>query len=227
MKKLLITFVVLVLSSTAFSGETKYKDMPTGINSSLEAILNQYTQKSKKSLPYFNKQFETQKGRTFYIVTRIYQNEFYEQVFVKLSTIRNDFYIGSIASEPMGRVAFKSGDSITVATNKVVDWLIVNADGTEEGSLLGKALDLAQVGQSAFICEMTPKEGVFASFKVVSVINPYTRQEIIEIVPQDVLEKVAAMLVKTHGGKPSQDDKAKYTYTIVRFPGWDIVDEHE
>jgi uncharacterized protein YegJ (DUF2314 family) len=225
MKKILIAFAILALSSTAYSGDTHYEDMPIAIDTSFEALLDQYVQKAKMSLQYFDEQFEKPGDRTFYIVTRIYKNELYEQVFVKLGSIHEEVYVGLIVSEPMGKVDFKKGEIIQVSTEDVVDWCIVNPDGTEEGNLLGKAADLSKSRVCAFISKMTPKDGVFTTFEVVSVLNPNTEQEIIEIVPQDVLDKVSAFLMKSRGGKPSKDNKEKYIYTIVSFPGWEILSD--
>ncbi|MBB5211958.1 DUF2314 domain-containing protein [Microbulbifer hydrolyticus] len=224
MNKLLPIIFFLLSSTLSLAGETNYGDMPTGIDQSVRRILDKHEEKSRSELPYFNGELENREGRTFYVVTRLHQGEFYEQVYVKVSNIKDGAYKGTIASEPMGRVDFNSGDVIEVVNNKVVDWLIVNPDGTEEGNLQGKTLDLFQVGHAAFISRMTPKNGKFSHFEVVSVLNPYTKQEIIDVVPVEIKQKVANYLSKTLGGSASEDGKEKYTYTFLRFPSWDIVE---
>ena len=224
MNKLFLLIVFLLSSILSFAGETNYIDRPTSIDQNIRRILDKHEETSRSELPYFNNQFNNRKGRTFYVVTRLHEGEYYEQVFVKITDINVDRYTGTIASEPMGKVKFKSGDTIEVDTNKVVDWLIVNTDGTEEGNLQGKTLDLYQAGQAVFISKMIPKNGKFASFEVVSVLNPHTKQEIIEIVPNEVKQNVAKYLLKTIGGSVSEDGKEKYTYTILHFPDWSIVE---
>lgn len=227
MNRLLLAVAYLLSTTVSMAGETNYEDMPTGINQEVRQILDKHEETSRSGLPYFNGEFRSGNVRTFYVVTRLYQGEFYEQVFVKVSEINGGYYKGAIASEPMGKVDFKSGDAIEVGASKVVDWLIVNADGTEEGNLQGKTLDLFQVGQAAFISKMIPENGKFAHFEVVSVLNPHTKQEIIDIVPAEVKQKVVNYLVKTIGGSVSEDDKEKYTYSLLRFPNWDIVESEE
>lgn len=217
--------LILLLSSVAYAGETQYKDMPTSsIDNVFIQVLEQYSEQSKSRLAHFNQQFQSKEGRTFYVVSKIYQGDIFEQVFILLNDITDDSYLGTIANNPMGKVDFKAGDAIEVKTKDVVDWVIVNTDGSEEGNLQGKALDLIQVGHGAFISKMTPKDGVLSEFEVISVLNPYTKQEIIDIVPQSVLDNVANKVKLIHGKKPSAGDKEQYTYTIVRFPGWEIID---
>jgi len=225
MKKTIYAVLILVAASLSYAAESRYKDRPTGIDATLEKFLSQYIEQARDGLPYFNKKFESQDDKSFYVITRIYEGEIYEQIFVRLKEIRKGSYEGEIASDPMGQVKFNSGDAIEVKVEDVVDWLIVNEDDTEEGNLQGKAADLIQVGYAVFFVALVPVDGKYSSFDIVSVQNPQTQQEVIEIVPQQILDDIEKKVAATHAGKPAESDEASYTYHVVSFPGWEIVDD--
>lgn len=222
-----VLFLLLLVSTLVSAGDSKYQDMPAGINADMKPLLDGYEVQARDTLGHFNKRFSAGSKGTYYVVTKLYEGSFYEQIFVKLRKIEGGLYKGVIASTPMGKVKFKSGDSLEVKAGDITDWLIVLPDGKEEGNLQGKAIDLFQVGKAAFISKMTPKDGKFESFAVVSVLNPHTKQEVIDIVPEKVKEEVASYLAKKLGGSQSADNKDKYTYTFVNFPEWNIVDDEK
>jgi uncharacterized protein YegJ (DUF2314 family) len=219
--KYIVFFIFLIFSGTS-SADSNYKDSPVNIDSDMQVILSAYEEQARNTLDVFNKEFSENDQNIFYVTTRIYQDENFEQIFVRLVSIKGGVYEGVIASSPLGKVDFKSGDKISVKSADVLDWLIVLPDGEERGNLQGKALDLIQVGKAAVITRMTPKDGKYTSFTVVSVLNPQTKQEVIEILPQDVKAKIENYLATKNANLVPEDDKEKYTYIFVRFPGWQI-----
>jgi uncharacterized protein YegJ (DUF2314 family) len=215
-------YLSLALFVSTVLAETKYEDQPFSVTQSTLDLLSPYEKKAKETLPYFESQLSHPKGRIFYVVTRLYHGDKHEQIFVKIEHIEKSKFIGTIASSPIGEIEFSEGDSIQVSRDKVVDWLIVNSDGTEEGNLQGKASDLLQIGRCAFICEMIPQDGKFEKFKVVSVLNPVTKQDVIDIAPARIIQSVEKRLKASHQGSASEDGKSKYAYLIVKFPEWEI-----
>jgi len=216
-------FLVFLLTTTAMADNLKYKDSPMTMEVKVDAILAPYTQQAKATLEIFNHKFSEKEGNIFYVITKLREDERSEQIFVKISKIEDNAYIGKIASQPLGKINFKFGDPIKVDIQDVIDWSIVKDNGEEEGNLLGKTLDLLQVGRAAFISRMIPKNGKYTSFQVVSVLNPKTKQEIIDIVPKDAIAKVETYLKEDKGDTDAEDEKEKFTYTIVQFPDWEIV----
>ncbi|AZZ93948.1 DUF2314 domain-containing protein [Hahella sp. KA22] len=228
MKKRSLLFIVFMLiSSVAYTAESesesKYKDTPTNIDLELKGLLEKYVARARETLPYFKERFHSKSEKSFYVVTKLYQGVSYEQIFVRLQEIREDVFVGVIASEPAGEIQFNSGDRIDVPSAKVVDWLIVHEDGEEEGNLQGKVMDLAQAGQAFFISKTTPRDGKYVSFEVVSVINPYTRQDVTDIVPHSAMDLITAQINDAYAGTPAENDEEQYTYTVVSFPGWKMV----
>ena len=220
-----ILVFTFIFSSLVFADDLKYKDMPTAIKPDMTNILEGYRNQSRATLDHFNERFNAKAGRVFYVVTKIHQDERFEQVFVKVKKIENKTYTGTIASEPLGKVKFKPGATIKVNLEEIEDWSIVNEDGKEDGNLQGKALDLVQAHKAAFISKVIPKEGKYISSTVVSVLNPLTKQEIIEIVPEQVLKEIDSHVMSDFSGRTPDSDKEVFTYTFVQFPEWKIVAE--
>ena len=224
MKNLLIVLALLI-HPLAISAETKYLDRPIAVPAKLNEILARYRTIARSKLEYFNKRFENDKRSSFYVTTIIREENAKETVFVKLNKIDSEMYFGEIANNSANNMKFKSGDQVTVAVDDIDDWLIVSPDGEEEGNLRGKILDLIQIGKAAFILEMLPKNGKWSEFNVVSVINPLTKQQIIEVVPQEVISNIESKIGEKLGAKVADRSDRKYVYIFAQFPGWEIISE--
>ena len=223
MKTIIYLILGILISSSAQAAESRYKDNPVKTGKELNALLSTYEAQARKTLPYFNGQLQQPGQRSFFVVTRIYQGKRYEQIFVLVDKHEPNVYAGRIASNPSGDIKFKRGDAMNVPEGDVRDWVIVNSDGTEEGNLQGKALDLYQAGQAVFTSRIRPVNGKYESAEVVSVINPKTRQEIKEIVPKDVLTAVEQEVARLYKGKEAESGKDAFVYTITKFPDWEII----
>lgn len=222
MKKVLTIILSLFTLWNLQAEDTKYEDQPLGLTADMAKLLEPYEKKAKETFHIFEKAFAEKDGSAFYLVTRIYQDDFYEQVFVRIQDRSEDVYSGIIASSPMGKVKFSEGDPIKISKDKIHDWLIVNKDGTEKGNFLGKATDLLQVGRCAFIVEMIPVDGIFENFKVVLVLNAATDQDVIDIAPESIISEAESRIAELHKGGVSEDGKSKFSYVIVKFPEWEI-----
>ncbi len=81
-------------------------------------------------------------GETFFVVVRLRDSEGrVEQAFVAVDSIHEDQIHGRIANEINAVSGFHSMQRIELSESELVDWVISMPDGTEEGNLLGKALD--------------------------------------------------------------------------------------
>ena len=189
----------------------------------METLLEPYYIKSKESLPYFNNELQKQNGRTFYIVTRIYEDKEFEQIFVLVSSHKDDIYQGTIASNPTGKIDFKYGSTVSIDKKDSYDWVIVSSDGTEEGNVIGKFIDLLQAGVVAFISKITPVEGLYSRFEVVSVLNPNTKQEIINIFSDATFTLIENEVKRLHGGKTAESENDVFVYTVAKFPSLEII----
>lgn len=223
--KIVVSVLLAVICTLNVSAESNYEDKPFSVGADLEALLNGYSQQAIKSLPHFNQELGKRVDELYYVTTRLQGEEVYEHIFVEVTSYSDGDYVGTIASEPMGRVKFSAGDDITVPAAEVTDWLIVKADGSEEGNLVGKAADLIRAGVAVVIYRMTPQAGVYTRFEVVSASNAQTKQEVLEVIPKSVVQDLQDHITSLHKDEPAPDDAPRFSYLVVEFPGWAIVQE--
>lgn len=82
------------------------------------------------------------KGQAFFLTTRIYDDDGrYEQIFVRVTNWNGSNVQGTIANELNIVRSYAYGQPINFPESAVLDWLITNPDGTEEGNYVGKLLD--------------------------------------------------------------------------------------
>ncbi len=219
----LITFGLFV--SPFLNAVYGYQDQPMGLTADGVALVASFEEQARKTLAHFDEEREAPKGRSFFVITKIYENAFFEQVYVQVESKMQEAYKGRIVSEPMGRVAFKKGAEITVQAKDVADWCIVMPNGEEEGNLTGKAMDALRAKVLVFVLSMKPENGTFAHFRVVSVNNPQTMQSVEDLVPRDVIAKVEGAARARWGMKRSDDEKEKFSPILVGFPEWNIIEK--
>jgi len=222
--KRLLTFVfslsALVLSGASFA---QYADRPAGLTAKGAAVIEAYAAKAKKTFGSFDHELQTPKGRRFFVITKIYQDKLYEQVFVEVQARTDKGYRGKIATTPTGAVKFAPGDVIDVPSEQAVDWCILLPNGEETGNVTGKALDALMGGAVGFIIEMKPEKDRFVGFKVVDVFNPKTQQKIPEIAQAEVVAAVEAEAARRFAKLVPNDDKPKFQFILTSFPAWKIL----
>ncbi len=81
-------------------------------------------------------------GFQFFVVTRLSDaSGRFEQVFVRVDRYAGTSVLGRISNDLDLLKGYHKGDKVTVPDDKVIDWVIVDPDGVEEGNLVGKYLD--------------------------------------------------------------------------------------
>lgn len=109
-----------------------------------EELINPYVQKAQTSLPEAKKRYLNglKDGQAFFLTTRIYDVDGnYEQIFVRVTKWGDSNISGTIANELNVVKNFSYGQPIQFPEAAVLDWLITNPDGSEEGNYVGKFLD--------------------------------------------------------------------------------------
>ena len=125
------------------------KDDPKNANgaeavSKFDEAIKPYVEKARKTYPEAKKRFL--KGlppkHSFFVTTRLYDDQgAFEQVFIAVKEIKDGRIKGLIWSDIMTVHGYKYGDSYSFPESDLLDWLISNPDGTEEGNFVGKFLD--------------------------------------------------------------------------------------
>lgn len=81
-------------------------------------------------------------GYKFFVVTRLKDaSGRFEQVFVRVDHYQGKKVIGRIANALKLLTNHRQGDTVTVAGEDVLDWVIVDPQGHEEGNVVGKFMD--------------------------------------------------------------------------------------
>lgn len=107
-------------------------------------LIAPYVAKAQKTLKKAKKKYSKglKEGQAFFLTTRIYDNlGNYEQIFVRVSSWEKENVSGSIANHINTVKGFSFGQTITFPESDILDWLITNPDGSEEGNFVGKYLD--------------------------------------------------------------------------------------
>ena len=124
-------------------------DIPHNVNGAeqltkYDELINPYVQKAQTSLPDAKKRYLNglEDGQAFFLTTRIYDVDGnYEQIFVRVKKWEDSIINGTIANEINVVKNFSLGQPIQFPETAVLDWLITNPDGSEEGNYVGKFLD--------------------------------------------------------------------------------------
>ncbi len=103
-----------------------------------------YVAMARKSYPAARQRFLSglPRGQNFFLVTRLVDAKgHWEQVFIHVDAIVDGQVIGTIASDVQMVSGFRSGQTYKFPESELIDWLISNQDGSEEGNFVGKFLD--------------------------------------------------------------------------------------
>jgi len=107
-------------------------------------LIAPYVKKAQKTLPKAKKKYSKglKDGQAFFLTTRIYDSlGNFEQIFVRVSSWGKENVSGTIANQLNAVKGFSFGQTITFPESDILDWLITNPDGSEEGNFVGKYLD--------------------------------------------------------------------------------------
>ncbi len=114
---------------------------------------------AQKSLPAARKRFEEglPAQHSLFVVTRLHNRDGrWEQVFVAVDGFHETTVRGRIWSTISVVDGYKFGQPYSFEEADVLDWLVTRPDGTEEGNLVGRFMDLAQQkGREAMVCDPT------------------------------------------------------------------------
>ncbi len=109
-----------------------------------QAAIAPYVEKGRRTYSEARKRYLAglPEGQIFFAVTNLHdESGVFEQVFVRVESIRDGRIMGRISSHIMAVKGFKSGDQYTFPESDLLDWLIAHPDGNEEGNVVGKFLD--------------------------------------------------------------------------------------
>ena len=111
--------------------------------SKLQEILRPYIEAARATYPDAKKRFLAglPERHTFFVTVDLREGPRRERVFLAVDTIKDGVISGRIWS-PLNVVkSWQMGQSYSVSEVEIVDWLITQPDGSEEGNVVGKFMD--------------------------------------------------------------------------------------
>lgn len=220
----------VLLASWAFTGLAQVphvatnapKDKPFSTEAaSFDRALKPYIEMAWKSYPQAKEKFE--KGlppkHSFFVSARLYDDQGnFEQVFVVVREIKGGKIRGRIASDVERIAGYRKGDEFECDEKGIIDWLITKPDGSEEGNVVGKVIDVMQERRIPLIVQMViAKDGSVQSAKFESALN-HSKQDVTFCIPQKVKGQAEAT-VRQLKYAPAESVKTNYTYLIYDFEG--------
>ena len=140
-----------VLSPSCIRAGEPPVDKPSAITDAesvrLERALKPLIAEAQRTYPAAKARYDRglPSGYRFYVVTRLFDSSGrYEQVFVRVQATSANAVTGQLASEINLIRGYKSGDKIEVRDDRLIDWLIADPSGSEEGNVVGKFMDTYQ-----------------------------------------------------------------------------------
>jgi hypothetical protein len=108
-----------------------------------DSVLRQLTQQAMSAYPQARGRFLTglSPGHEFFVKVRLYDATRTEDVFVKVQTIADGLVLGHVNSPVVIVQGHWRGEPVCVTESELLDWVITNPDGSEDGNLLGKYCD--------------------------------------------------------------------------------------
>jgi uncharacterized protein YegJ (DUF2314 family) len=113
----------------------------------LQEAIAPYVQKARATYPPVRDRFLAglPDGAALFITTQLHdQAGKMEQVFVQVLSIEASQITGIIWDDIRTVSGFHKGQRYTFPETELIDWTISNADGTEEGNVVGTFLDTWQ-----------------------------------------------------------------------------------
>ena len=125
------------------------RDEPVGVTTSchrdvMNRAMKPFIAQARASFPAARERFLAglPPGHNFFVTTRLSDAAGREeQVFVAVDTIANDRITGRISNRVLVVSGYRMGQRYTFSESKLVDWLILRPDGSDEGNVVGKFMD--------------------------------------------------------------------------------------
>jgi hypothetical protein len=117
---------------------------PEEAHAKLQALIAPYVAEARATYPEAKRRYLAglAPGETFFVTCVLRDGAgLFEQVFLLVDHIEAGVITGRIWSEIETVHEFRRGDAHRVTEGEIVDWLISEPDGTEQGNFVGKFLD--------------------------------------------------------------------------------------
>jgi uncharacterized protein YegJ (DUF2314 family) len=150
-----IALVVTTLSlCTAVAQDGAPPDKPQTMHpgkefEAYERAIAPYVAKARASYPAAKKRFlrGLPPGYSFTVFVRVYQSagkshkEAVEDLYVIVDAIKGGKVNGRINNKPLSLTKYRLGDRVTFPESRIMNWVVLRPDGSEEANELGNFID--------------------------------------------------------------------------------------
>jgi hypothetical protein len=227
MKTLLLALLVLAAMVVGVFGFQSSVDVvtppekPVQFNNParLDSLMAPYVQMARRS--YFDARARFQKGLPsgdrFFITTRIFDPQGnFQQVFVEVSNISNGKVAGRIVTGTQKTGGHTPADVFICNETDILDWSIAKPDGSQEGNVVGKFLEVMQERYVGLVLEIVVgRDGAVSSAKFKQALNQ-SRQDVSFCIPDSVMRR-GEVMARTLRYDPVDSVLTKYTFLVYDF----------
>ncbi len=152
------TAVVIAVSSLLLCTAAAQRGAPTDkpkfvqgetAHAAYERAIAPYVAKARATYPAAKKRFLAglPPGYSFTVFLRVYQSadkshpEAAEDLYVIVDAIRGGKIYGRINNRPLALTKYRLGDRVSFPESRILIWVVLRPDGSEEANELGKFLD--------------------------------------------------------------------------------------
>lgn len=186
----------------------------------IEELIRDYSAMSRKELPEAISRFKNglKKGAKLFVTTRIEDPDknTFEQVFVQVESIEGDILSGKIDSNLTLITNYKNRDSYSCPESAILDWMIQNADGSEEGNYIGKFMGVVRSDVVPLVIETEiAASGEVTSVKFDHAMNR-SKEDVSFVIP-DKAKREAEQIVSDSVYPKTEKPGKHFVYLTYRF----------
>ena len=199
------------------------EDQFAGMTPELQKFLNPYIDKAKASFPAVKQKYiagdYVRENRSLYVQIDLKdKNGTKEMAFVRVIWCAGTKFQGILANEMYYVKEYKNGDTLSFGENQVVNWVVADAEGKEEGNYVGKAIDAYLSQKVGVFFEVVYKKGRF-TVTYQDAKEAQHGNSVDGIIPEKVIAKIAERLKaslekKKREGQKFEEGKPFYSYGI-------------
>jgi len=202
------------------------EDQFAGMTPELQKFINPYIDKAKATFPAVKQKYiagdYVRENRSMYVqIDLTGKDGTKEMAFIRVIWCAGTKFQGILANEMYFVKEYTNGDTLSFGENQVVNWVVADAEGREEGNYVGKAIDAYISQKVGVFFEGVFKKGKF-EFKYQDAKSAKYQNSIDGIVSQETIAELAKQLKalfekKRREGQKFEEGKPFYTYGIYDF----------
>ncbi|MCX6834496.1 MAG: hypothetical protein NTW07_05075 [candidate division Zixibacteria bacterium] len=185
----------------------------------LDSLIRPYVRMARLSYPDAKARFQKglPSGDKFFITTRIFDPQGnFQQVFVEVYNISNGKVAGRIVTGTEKARGHTPADVFMCNEKDILDWSIAKPDGSQEGNVVGKFLEVVQERYVGLVMEIVlGRDGTVTAAKCLKALNQ-SEQDVSFCIPDSVMRR-AEVMSRTLRYDPVDSVLTKYTFLVYDF----------